>query len=94
MITTIITMTIVGIFSGLVLWSFKLRHDDRKEVNDKLTQGQINDEVFKQKLADFKDARQEKESEYSTILTEIKSSISSLISEVNGLKVAIAKLAK
>ena len=92
MITTIITMTIVGIFSGLVIWMFKLRHDDRKEINSKLVQSQINDEVFNQKLKDLKESRQEKESDFSEILKDIKSGLATLVTEVNDLKVQIAGL--
>ena len=92
MISQIIIGCGIAIVSGLVIWLFKLRHDDRKEVNDKLIQGQINDEIFKQRLEDFKESRQEKESEYSEILKEIKTSLASLVSEVNALKVEIAGL--
>jgi predicted nucleic acid-binding Zn-ribbon protein len=92
MITTIITMSIVGIFSGLVLWMFKLRYYDRKEINSKLVQSQINDEVFNQKLTDLKESRQEKESDFSEILKEIKSSLATLVTEVNDVKVQIAVL--
>lgn len=88
----VIIKAIVVIFCGLVIWMFKLRHDDRKEIQDKLIQGQLNDELFKQRIEDFKESRQEKEYEFSEILKEIKSSLATLVTEVNDLKVQIAGL--
>jgi len=87
----IITKIGVGICAGLIIWLIKIRREDRKETEKKITQSKLDYAILNTQVDEWKKYSDKKEAEYSTILIEIKDSLKTLVTDVTQLKVDFAK---
>ena len=90
-VVDILTKVIITACVGLVIWLIKTRHDDRKETEKKITQSKLDYTVLNTQIEEWRKYNDKKETEYSSILTEIKDSLKTLVKDVNALKVDFAK---
>lgn len=90
----ILTKVILSGCVGLVLWLIKTRHDDRKQIENKINQSKLDYVVLNTQLKDWQKYNDRKETEYSATLVEIKDSLKTLVTDVTELKVAFAAFKK
>ena len=90
----IMTKVIVSACVGLVIWLIKTRHDDKEETKKKITQSKLDYTILNTQIEEWRKYNDKKETEYSSILIEIKGSLKKLVEDVTELKVEFAKFTK
>lgn len=93
-VTGIITKGLIAICVGLVIFLIKVRHEDKKDIAKKITQQKLDHVILNTQIEEWQKYNDKKETEYSSILKEIKESLKILVRDVTQLKVDFASFKK